>query len=52
MAGSTLTVRAEEVSGDVQEIIDRGVLKVGCKSDVPKFSLQNTETEEYEGFED
>ena len=52
MAGSTLTVRAEEVSEDVQEIIDRGVLKVGCKSDVPKFSLQNTETEEYEGFED
>ena len=51
MAGSTLTVRAEEVSEDVQEIIDRGVLKVGCKSDVPKFSLQNTETEEYEGFE-
>ena len=52
MAGSTLTVRAEEVSEDVQEIIDRGVLKVGCKADVPKFSLQNTETEEYEGFED
>ena len=52
MAGSTLTVRAEEVSGDGQEIIDRGVVKVGCKSDVPKFSLQNTETEEYEGFED
>lgn len=52
MAGSTLTARAEEVSEDVQEIIDRGVLKVGCKADVPKFSLQNTETEEYEGFED
>lgn len=52
MIGSTLPVSAEEVPEDVQEIIDRGVLKVGCKADVPKFSLQNTETEEYEGFED
>ncbi|MDO5136104.1 MAG: transporter substrate-binding domain-containing protein [Eubacteriales bacterium] len=50
--GSTLTVSAEEVTEDVQKIVDRGVLKVGCKADVPKFSLQNTETEEYEGFED
>lgn len=37
---------------DVQKIIDRKVLKVGCKSDIPKFSLQNTATGEYEGFED
>ncbi len=37
---------------DVQKIIDRGILKVGCKSDVPNFSLQNTATGEYEGFED
>lgn len=37
---------------DVQKIVDRGVLKVGCKSDIPKFSLQNTATGEYEGFED
>ena len=37
---------------DVQKIIDRGVLKVGCKSDVPNLSLQNTATGEYEGFED
>ncbi len=41
-----------EVTADVQKIIDRGVLKVGCKSDIPKFSLQNTATGEYEGFED
>ena len=41
-----------DVSADVQKIIDRGVLKVGCKSDVPNFSLQNTATGEYEGFED
>lgn len=39
-------------SKDVQKIVDRGVLKVGCKSDVPNFSLQNTATGEYEGFED
>lgn len=47
---------ASEAAGssdaDVQKIIDRGVLKVGCKSDVPNFSLQNTATGEYEGFED
>lgn len=43
---------AEGVSADVQKIIDRGVLKVGCKSDIPNFSLQNTATGEYEGFED
>lgn len=43
---------ADGVSADVQKIIDRGVLKVGCKSDIPNFSLQNTATGEYEGFED
>ena len=45
---------ASEAAGssdaDVQKIIDRGVLKVGCKSDVPNFSLQNTATGEYECF--
>ena len=46
------TAGAEAVAKDVQKIIDRGVLKVGCKSDIPKFSLQNTATGEYEGFED
>lgn len=43
---------ADGVSADVQKIIDRGVLKVGCKTDIPNFSLQNTATGEYEGFED
>lgn len=42
----------DTVAADVQKIIDRGVLKVGCKTDIPKFSLQNTATSEYEGFED
>ena len=39
-------------AADGQKIVDRGVLKVGCKADIPKFSLQNTATGEYEGFED
>lgn len=38
-------------AADVQKIISRGTLKVGCKSDIPNFSLQNTATGEYEGFE-
>jgi putative glutamine transport system substrate-binding protein len=53
-AGETTAAGAagEGVTADVQKIIDRGTLKVGCKSDIPKFSLQNTATGEYEGFED
>ncbi len=50
-AGST-EAAGGKVTADVQKIIDRGVLKVGCKADIPKFSLQNTATGEYEGFED
>jgi len=55
--GTTAAEGATEAEGgsaaaDVQKIIDRGVLKVGCKADIPKFSLQNTATGEYEGFED
>lgn len=40
-----------DVPADVQKIIDAGVLKVGCKIDVPKFGLQNTGTGDYEGVE-
>lgn len=50
--GSAEAVEAALTAEDVQSIVDRGVLKVGCKSDIPKFSLQNTATGEYEGFED
>lgn len=53
--GSVTADSSEETddpAADVKKIIDRGVLKVGCKSDIPKFSLQNTSTGEYEGFED
>ena len=50
-AGST-EAAGKGLAGHVPKIIDRGVLKVGCKADIPKFSLQNTATGEYEGFED
>lgn len=39
-------------SSGLDAIKERGVVKVGVKADVPKFSLQNTATGEYEGFED
>lgn len=39
------------VSADVKTIQDRGVLKVGVKSDVPKFGYKNPTTGQYEGFE-
>lgn len=51
-AAGDSTAASGDTAADVQKIIDRGVLKVGCKSDVPNFSLQNTATGEYEGFED
>ncbi len=57
-AGDTTTAAAAgdtaagDVTADVQKIIDAGVLKVGVKTDVPCFSLQNTATGEYEGLED
>lgn len=35
----------------LQSIKDGGVLKVGCKADVPCFGLQNTETGDFEGLE-
>jgi putative glutamine transport system substrate-binding protein len=35
----------------VQAIKSAGVLKVGVKSDVPKFGLLNTSTNQYEGLE-
>ena len=38
-------------TGGIQKIKDAGVLKVGCKIDVPSFGLQNTATGEYEGVE-
>lgn len=41
----------DELSADVQAIVDRGVLRVGVKSDVPGFGLQDVLTEEYSGLE-
>lgn len=42
---------SDETAADVQAVIDAGVLKVGVKTDVPNFSLLNTATNEYEGYE-
>lgn len=40
-----------QLPADVQAIVDRGVLRVGVKSDVPGFGLQDVLTEEYSGLE-
>lgn len=50
-AAAALTACGGSASG-LEAIKERGVVKVGVKADVPKFSLQNTATGEYEGFED
>lgn len=39
------------ITEDVQKIIDRGYLIVGCKDDVPGFGYFNEQTGEYEGME-
>ncbi|MBL6538954.1 transporter substrate-binding domain-containing protein [Streptococcus suis] len=38
-------------SAQVQAIIDRGVLRVGVKQDVPNFGYKNPDTGEFEGME-
>jgi aspartate/glutamate/glutamine transport system substrate-binding protein len=40
-----------ELPADVQAIKDAGVLRVGVKSDVPNFGLQDAATGEFEGME-
>ena len=40
-----------DLPADVQAIVDRGVLRVGVKSDVPGFGYQDVLTEEYSGME-
>ncbi len=42
---------AAELPADVQAILDSGVLRVGVKSDVPNFGLQDAATGEFEGME-
>ena len=51
LAAMSLSACGGSTSG-LDAIKERGVVKVGVKADVPKFSLQNTATGEYEGFED
>ena len=40
-----------DLPADVQAIVDRGVLRVGVKSDVPGFGYQDVLTGEYSGLE-
>ena len=50
-AGSTAAASATEWPEDVQEIVDRGVLRVGVKNAVPGFGYQDPLTGEYSGLE-
>lgn len=50
-AAESSAAETTEVSADVQEIIDRGVLKVGVKNAVVGFGYQDTLTGEYSGME-
>lgn len=50
-AGESPTTGDAVAAGGIQKIKDAGILKVGCKVDVPSFGLQNTATGEYEGLE-
>ncbi len=45
------TEEAATYSADVQDIIDRGVLRVGVKADVSGFGFQDALTGEYTGME-
>lgn len=42
---------ASSDSADIKKIKDRGVLKVGCKVDVPKFGYKDPSTNKIDGFE-
>lgn len=48
---STDNNTGEDTAAEIQTILDRGVVRVGVKDDVPGFGLMNTETNEIEGFE-
>lgn len=51
LCGMTAMAEEAEVAEDVQEIIDRGVLRVGVKNAVVGFGYQDTLTGEYSGME-
>lgn len=40
-----------EITDDIQKIIDRGYLIVGCKTDVPGFGYYNAESKTWSGME-
>ena len=45
------TAAPTDLPADVQAIVDRGVLRVGVKTDVPGFGYQDVLSEEYSGLE-
>lgn len=51
LCGTAAMAEETEVAEDVQEIIDRGVLRVGVKNAVVGFGYQDTLTGEYSGME-
>ena len=51
VAGSTAAASTTEWPEDVQEIVDRSVLRVGVKNAVPGFGYQDPLTGEYSGLE-
>jgi putative glutamine transport system substrate-binding protein len=50
-AGSAVAKPSSDGGGALDAIRKAGVLRVGVKSDVPKFGLLNTSTSQYEGME-
>lgn len=51
MGGCNKTQTTNSAADGLKKIKEAGVLKVGCKIDVPSFGIQNTATGEYEGVE-
>ncbi len=51
MLVASLSLFAAALPSDVQAIADRGVLRVGVKSDVPGFGMLNVQSGEYTGME-
>ncbi|MDR2181360.1 MAG: transporter substrate-binding domain-containing protein [Treponema sp.] len=51
LAAAALFAGCAKKADPLEAIKNTGVLKVGVKSDVPKFGLLNTATNQYEGFE-
>ena len=51
MIALIIPISASELPSDVQAIVDRGVLRVGVKTDVPGFGMLDVRTGKYSGME-